>query len=477
MKHLKISLPLLGLSLIIFPAHSQNWDIIRTDLVYNYTYSGSETDTIVSVWTDSVQTAFSDTLLFMNRKVELSEDYELIANRPHFLQRFVLKTDSTVFFNDTGAFVIKRKLIPRDSWLFDTIHNITATCISNTSGQTFGQADSIAQISITGNKTIVISKRFGLLSFDNPFSNENYTLIGIDNEGLGFCLPKFADFFSFGVGDRFVYSESAGDPGGSCESLYRYTIMNIISQTDTMKYRVRKDYWTYWEIWKSDQSSGSDTLIINYNKADFPVGDMYNNQLISDYCFHGIFYPPCSPYYGFTKVWQDADTYATKSIGFDPIDNLTPYLFCGNLSESDTLVNSEDSYTQILKEGLGIYYESLFNFEDSYDKYLLAWETSHGSHGNIDTLEDWLHYLDLKKSEKQPLLIYPNPSNGHIVFKLIAKEYPLFSIYDLTGKLLLTGTLNRNDDRLDLSFLGAGVYILEVFGNSDCIRKKLIIKK
>lgn len=70
--------------------------------------------------------------------------------------------------------------------------------------------------------------------------------------------------------------------------------------------------------------------------------------------------------------------------------------------------------------------------------------------------------------------IYPNPTAGYINFNISsATRLEDVSIYDMSGKLVSQNKIVNN--RLDLSFLLQGVYILK-FNNSD-VKPVKIIKK
>jgi len=61
-----------------------------------------------------------------------------------------------------------------------------------------------------------------------------------------------------------------------------------------------------------------------------------------------------------------------------------------------------------------------------------------------------------------------------IVKVLRAPRKSTFKIYDLTGKLVQNGTINGNEENLDLSSLTKGIYIIEVKTDKDIISKKII---
>ena len=79
-------------------------------------------------------------------------------------------------------------------------------------------------------------------------------------------------------------------------------------------------------------------------------------------------------------------------------------------------------------------------------------------------------------------IVYPNPSNGKInviVPKSGVNSY-LFSLYDLTGRLLQSGTLNGGGENsvvhLDFTQFQKGVYLLRLSNGSTNYESKVVIQ-
>lgn len=71
---------------------------------------------------------------------------------------------------------------------------------------------------------------------------------------------------------------------------------------------------------------------------------------------------------------------------------------------------------------------------------------------------------------------FPNPVNDFMSFEnQVGKELAL-NIYDISGKLMLTTKINSGSGKIDLSFLTAGVYMVEV-KNDVAVSKTRIIKQ
>jgi hypothetical protein len=79
-------------------------------------------------------------------------------------------------------------------------------------------------------------------------------------------------------------------------------------------------------------------------------------------------------------------------------------------------------------------------------------------------------------------LLYPNPSDGNIKIMLpdpASGSYP-FSVFDMTGKEVHSGTIGSNGKQgevtLDLTSLAGGIYLLKLDGNGVLYENKVIIR-
>jgi hypothetical protein len=52
-----------------------------------------------------------------------------------------------------------------------------------------------------------------------------------------------------------------------------------------------------------------------------------------------------------------------------------------------------------------------------------------------------------------------------------------YKVFDLTGKIVLKGSILNENNAVDLSDLSSGVYVIDVFSNAYSVGKKLIVKK
>jgi len=72
------------------------------------------------------------------------------------------------------------------------------------------------------------------------------------------------------------------------------------------------------------------------------------------------------------------------------------------------------------------------------------------------------------------LEIFPNPSYG--VFTVKSDEPAYYSVFDIAGKKMTYGTLNRNMNTIDLTTCEKGIYILEVRSENETSSCRLVVK-
>ncbi|NVK53753.1 MAG: T9SS type A sorting domain-containing protein [Flavobacteriaceae bacterium] len=82
----------------------------------------------------------------------------------------------------------------------------------------------------------------------------------------------------------------------------------------------------------------------------------------------------------------------------------------------------------------------------------------------------------------QEVLVYPNPSKGEFEIKIAnIKAGTKFNLFDLSGKLIETKTVNANGLSNKISIgnvnLPTGVYLLKIVSTEETITKKLIVKR
>lgn len=85
--------------------------------------------------------------------------------------------------------------------------------------------------------------------------------------------------------------------------------------------------------------------------------------------------------------------------------------------------------------------------------------------------------VGLKEVTNSFVSIYPNPTNEILTIKLSLEEKNVtYKLVDLTGKVILKGSLSNNLNKVDVSMIASGSYILEIESSDKIIEKQLILK-
>ena len=76
--------------------------------------------------------------------------------------------------------------------------------------------------------------------------------------------------------------------------------------------------------------------------------------------------------------------------------------------------------------------------------------------------------------QNNKVLIYPNPAKDKLFFKV--KEKYNVSIIDISGKILLTSIINKNNNYVHVSGLKSGVYLVNIYNDKTNNYSKIIIE-
>ena len=83
--------------------------------------------------------------------------------------------------------------------------------------------------------------------------------------------------------------------------------------------------------------------------------------------------------------------------------------------------------------------------------------------------------LGLGNNSQKTFFIYPNPvSNGYVNVTSTANGAKTVSVYDVLGKQIINTAISS--DKLNVSELTSGVYIMKISQNGILSTKKLVIK-
>jgi hypothetical protein len=85
--------------------------------------------------------------------------------------------------------------------------------------------------------------------------------------------------------------------------------------------------------------------------------------------------------------------------------------------------------------------------------------------------------LKFKKENETVFHVWPNPTDGKITVEYFKTKKLVecnFKLFDIMGKLILSGNIEAGNNRIDLSSGMPGIYILELFSNSTQQQYKIV---
>src|SRR5690606_339389 len=174
-----------------------------------------------------------------------------------------------------------------------------------------------------------------------------------------------------------------------------------------------------------------------------------------------------------TITWDVANTNAA------PVntENVTILISTdGGLTFPHTLVEStpnNGSYTFTVPGGLGVTSTARLMIKAIDNVFLNINSKNFEINSNLGV-------EDINKADA--LSIYPNPSNGVFNIELDAKAGMVsYAVYNLEGKLISQNNVNhaggKFSQKLNLSHLPTGTYVIQVSNGAEKVSKKLIINK
>ena len=73
--------------------------------------------------------------------------------------------------------------------------------------------------------------------------------------------------------------------------------------------------------------------------------------------------------------------------------------------------------------------------------------------------------------------VFPNPTAGNFIFETSSTENQQLQMFDATGKLLLTQTIQNGKAQIDASSFGQGIYNVYITSNNGITNKRVVILK
>ncbi len=475
-------------------AFAQSWKPLNLGWKYNYKLDSSVFITN-TIWIDSAEVINGDSVFYLNRIVthcdtctaalggpNPCDSCYALKNQPQFLQRKVTKLLNGIFyFNDTSKIVLNSLAALNDTWLFDSINNITAQIIAVATDSVFGNMDSVKTILLSSGDTIKFSMIYGILQYPNLYGlNSYYRLAGIEGPNLGEQVPGFWQFFDFNVGDVFHYHEWFADASAIPPLFMSYDIQYSITGVNQFSDSVFYDY--------SGNQWGFNVMGIPFN---FPISgtvrfkdsvnhfaNFYGNQLLNTSL--RIKFNPWNYFTSFPDTAFDFAQYSIDSNGLF-MKSFGNSSFYNNYIEVDSIidlmniidVNNNGAWigTSFItyKVGLGQTDYSYQFFEHGGEEHLVGYVKNGipiGVIASVPTIE----------SQNQ-FSIYPNPAKDKIHIEFANINSGKIFITDNAGRKILKKDFNENVIELNVSTIPTGLYFLSVQNADGVFNRKIIISR
>lgn len=121
---------------------------------------------------------------------------------------------------------------------------------------------------------------------------------------------------------------------------------------------------------------------------------------------------------------------------------------------------------------------------DYYGRFDISWD---GGFNSVTRLRDWLDPTNSNPTTLNgayasalsnqlvdsaiSIQVYPNPSTG--VFNIVLENPASYGVYDLSGKLIRSGSFNQIENQLDIQNLSSGIYFLKVEDGNNSVTEKI----
>lgn len=497
----------LGIQQVMF---SQNWKVFNNNYRYNYKFDNSSVVSQV-IFADSVKNVGGLTTSYLNRiavkcfgncptmtlsPTNLGNVY--ISNMPQFMQRSIIEHNNGWFsLQDTAKLVIQPNIQVNQTWLFDSINNVNATCFSATTKNLFGSTDSIKTILIGGIDTLVLSKSFGLIQYPQLYNqNKYYRLVGIENSAsydstalYGEKVPNDWDFRRTKVGYEYMYSQrqEGNCPFGRSVNCYLSKILINSFQilpdgfhSGATNYLTTCDYSL-----ASPPVANTNTYSISSLSSKSLSNRMYPGQIISSgmepqiglNSNGGIF----SSVYNIVRYSVDTLGNFVKSAGYywGTFPNLT-YLQksdndYGLMYNSDGTLTSHDlgRVTEIFVVGIGRVMSKYWRYCDLRDE----WITGLRFNGQLILGDENFVSISEISAKNAVLRFYPNPFTSVLNVQKSGTELSLLKIQNVLGQVVREQIIVEEKTEVQTTDLNAGVYLVTIFQSGNVVLQEKLVKE
>jgi len=350
------------------------------------------------------------------------------------------------------------------SWLFDTLQDITASITQISFDEILpGVFDSVKTIQLSNNHLIKLTKNYGILEFpDFYYSGNYYYLQGgrTQDSAFGEEMLDYWDIFDFETGDIFCISkhewfEKSNPPPPEFYTNYKIEILSteIINNNITVSRFIKKKHWddysnppSYYEYY--------DTITIENDPS------MFYNTL--------------------PGMWSKDNSYKKASLRLNPFDstlslaNVAFEVFKCELY-NNIYYDEIGTMSMYYARGLGKVYHYIFQ------PGMSSIEKTEGYIRNGDTIGEIYHdsifiATSINEFKTIDIQIFPIPANQTINITIPLSQRDCYlELIDMRSKVLLKNIFNQTSEMtMDISDIEKGIYLLKIQINNKVYVKKII---
>jgi hypothetical protein len=442
---------------------SQNWTLISTDKQYHYFQEDVHPATIK---VDSMDFLGDDVMFYLNRIVVECDTCEqswlpyFLYNQPNFLQKKVLLQDSVFRFLDTNAFAIRPYAPVGTNWMFDTINNINASIIGASMVTTFGESDSLKLISLSNGYSIILSKNFGIKSFQVNGDEPEFQLKGVQGvNDYGYYVPDMDDYYDYQVGDVFNYSRTwvIGDPDNTGGTSYYYQIKSLEHTDSTIVMNV-------------DKCSN-----VNPNVWPFDYQEFYNTELVIE---KFQFANSLLGSYNSIEPWMDWDMEIYTKTKISLNENVIQKSF--ETFMIDTFSIEGLARRAEYQEGYLTFQGKSFNYQEYGFEYGYDYVNNYIGNSNVDSFScNYLFHSVPEIKVNEHFSIAPNPANEKITINRgsVLEPYEI-TVFNLQGQLVQSDTWKAGikAKSLNVASLPKGMYLIKFYSKNQLVGEEKFVK-
>jgi hypothetical protein len=165
-----------------------------------------------------------------------------------------------------------------------------------------------------------------------------------------------------------------------------------------------------------------------------------------------MIYPGSGSYYDKAQIWSAALMRIYNRIGKEKTDRA----FLEGLNLTTSTTNQQNAAIAVRQAGIDMLGQFGFNCND-----ITAMTEEFTAAGYV--LPEYSCTLGTKETVKQnPVSVYPNPVSDVLIVLLKGNKEEKAEIYNMEGRIVMETTIRNNSNRIDVSNLPSGNYILTV---------------